>query len=308
MKIVFIINPAAGNGRALKRWRRFEKTIQFPFEQVVTTYSGHALAIAANYRESKQVALLIGFGGDGTLREIIAGAAGSEKLIVGSIAAGSGNDFGRAYGTFTDAQAIEQFLHKPLPKRQDLGEFTNGKAFQFVSSSGIGFDAEISISVNRSPLKKKLNQLGLGKLVYVVYVIRTLLKFEKFTLSVKCDGNLVTYKDVWLATVNNQPYFGGGMKISPSSKTDDGLLELTVVHKISRLKLLLVFGTVFSGAHTRFKEVTQMSSTEFWLSTEKPVCRHVDGDDAGMSPANDLVSYTVSQTDWQSIKLTDYIS
>ncbi|WP_256204447.1 hypothetical protein [Planococcus faecalis] len=51
-----------------------------------------------------------------------------------------------------------------------------------------------------------------------------------------------------------------------------------------------------------------MSSTEFWLSTEKPVCRHVDGDDAGMSPANDLVSYTVSQTDWQSIKLTDYIS
>lgn len=308
MKTVFIINPAAGNGRALKKWHRFEKTIQFPFEQVVTTYSGHASAIAANYRESKQAALLIGFGGDGTLREIIAGAAGSEKLIVGSIAAGSGNDFARAYGTFNDAQAIEQFRETPFSKRQDLGEFTNGKTFQFVSSSGIGFDAEISIAVNQSPLKKKLNQLGLGKLVYLVYVIRTLLKFKRFTLTVKQGDNLMTYEDVWLATVSNQPYFGGGMKISPSSKTDDGSLELTVVHQISRLKLLLVFGTVFSGAHTRFKEVTQMSSTEFWLSTENPVCRHIDGDNAGMSPSNEMISYRISHTDWQSIKLNDYVS
>ncbi|ANU11452.1 hypothetical protein A1A1_09936 [Planococcus antarcticus DSM 14505] len=303
MKTVFIINPAAGNGRALKKWHRFEKTIQFPFEQVVTTHPGHALAIATDYRNSQRDILLIGFGGDGTLREIIAGAAGAKTLLVGSVAAGSGNDFARAYGTFNDAQAIEQFREKPLSTRQDLGEFANGKVFQFVSSSGIGFDAEISIAVNRSPLKKKLNQLGIGKLVYLVYVIRTLLKFEKFTLSVKYDDNLVIYEDVWLATVSNQPYFGGGMKISPSSKTNDGLLELTVVHQISRLKLLLVFGTVFSGAHTRFKEVSQMSNTKFWLSTEKPVCRHVDGDDAGTSPANEMIAYTISQNGWQSIKL-----
>ena len=301
MKTVFIINPVAGNGRALKKWRRFKKTIRFPFEQVVTQFPGHASEIAAGYRDQQQAVLLIGFGGDGTLREIIAGAAGAKRLIVGSVSAGSGNDFARAYGTFKDAQAIEQFLENPFSRREDLGEFSDGTAFQFVSSSGIGFDAAISIAVNRSFIKKKLNQLGLGKLVYLLYVIRMFLKFEKFTLTVETGGTTTIYRDVWLATVSNQPYFGGGMKISPTSKTDDGLLELTVVHHISRLKLLLVFGTVFSGAHTRFKELSQTSGSEFGLSTDKPVCRHVDGDDAGMSPQNEKLIYTVSQQNWNSI-------
>ncbi|MBT2569044.1 diacylglycerol kinase family protein [Planococcus sp. ISL-110] len=301
MKTVFIINPVAGNGRALKKWRSFEQTINFPFEQALTRFPGHATEIAAGYREQQEAVLLIGFGGDGTLREIVVGAAGAKELIVGSVAAGSGNDFTRAYGTFKDGQAIESFLKSPFFRREDLGQFANGAGFQFVSSSGIGFDAAITIAVNRSTIKRKLNQLGLGKLVYVLYVIKTFLKFEKYTLYVEVDGTQITYKDVWLATVSNQPYFGGGMKISPASKTDDGLLELTVVHQISRLKLLLVFGTVFSGAHTRFNEVSQMSSTEFGLSTDKPVCRHVDGDDAGMSSPNETVAYSVSQYDWKSI-------
>ncbi|MDQ0430436.1 YegS/Rv2252/BmrU family lipid kinase [Planomicrobium stackebrandtii] len=301
MKIVFIINPVAGNGRALKKWHRFVKTVNFPFEQVTTRFSGHAAEIAAGYRERQESALLIGFGGDGTLREIVAGATGAKELIVGSVAAGSGNDFTRAYGTFKDARAIEKFLLNPVYRREDLAQLIDGAGFQFVSSSGIGFDAEITIAVNRSASKKKLNQLGIGKLVYVLYVVRTFLKFEKFTLSVEVDGKWITYSDVWLATVSNQPYFGGGMRISPASITDDGLLELTVVHQISRLKLLLVFGTVFSGAHTRFKEVSQMSSTEFRLSTDKPVCRHIDGDDAGMSLPNEMVVYSVSQYDWKSI-------
>ena len=300
MKTVFIINPFAGNGRALKKWRRFEQAIRFPYEQVVTRFPGHAIEIAAGYRTQQNV-LLIGFGGDGTLREIIAGAAGAEGIIVGSVAAGSGNDFARAYGTFKDAQAIEKFLERPFFRREDLGEFAVETSSRFVSSTGIGFDAEISIAVNQSFIKKQLNHVGLGKLVYFLYVIRTFLTFEKFTLLVESNGTSTVYEDVWLATVSNQPYFGGGMKISPSSKTDDGLLELTVVHHISRLKLLLVFGTVFSGAHTRFKEVSQTSSQEFRLSTDKPVSRHVDGDGAGISPPNEIVVYAVSHHKWNSI-------
>ncbi|AIY05012.1 transcriptional regulator [Planococcus sp. PAMC 21323] len=301
MKIVFIINPTAGNGRALKQWLRFEKTISFPYERILTEYPGHATVITTTYKDDGQRVLLIGFGGDGTLREIIVGAAGANELIIGSVAAGSGNDFARAYGTFKEAHEIEKFLETPYFKRHDLGEFANGQHFQFVSSSGIGFDAEITIAVNKSSLKKKLNQFGLGKVAYYLYVIKILLKFETFTLTVQRGDESFVYQDVWLATVSNQPYFGGGMKISPSSYTDDGLLELTVVHEISRLKLLLVFGTVFSGAHTRFKEVSQMSSSEFRLSSNKSVFRHVDGDDAGVSPQNETVVYAVSPHDWASI-------
>jgi diacylglycerol kinase (ATP) len=303
MKVVFIINPAAGNGNALKKWQRFKQTIRFPYKAVFTEACGHATEWVKALHASKEAMLIIGFGGDGTLREIIAGAAGAKHLIVGSVAAGSGNDFGRSYTSFKDADAIYQYLSGPNFVEEDLGEFSDGAVHRFASSSGIGFDAEISVLVNRSPAKKWLNKIGAGKIVYLLYVIKTLMKFEQFQLTVENGNEKAIYGNVWFATVSNQPYFGGGMKISPSSKTGDGLLELTVVHNLSRLKLLFIFGTVFTGAHTRFKEVVQMSGPEFRLSADKIVFRHVDGDEAGTTPENKTVAYAISKQHWKSVNI-----
>ncbi|MDN3450546.1 diacylglycerol kinase family lipid kinase [Planococcus sp. APC 3906] len=301
MKTIIIVNPAAGNGNAAKKWNKFKNTAAFPHELVMTQYAGHAEEAAARLREADEPVLVIGFGGDGTMREIVAGAAGAPNLIVGSVAAGSGNDFSRGFYSFKDAEAVELFLQEPASLEQDLGEFIDSELFRFVSSSGIGFDAEISALVNRSLAKKGLNKVGAGKLVYLLYVIRTLFRFKKFDLAVETDGNNQQFKDVWLATVSNQPYFGGGMKISPDSKTGDGLLELTIVSGISRLKLLLVFGTVFTGTHTRFKEVIQLSGSQFRLTTDRQVYRHIDGDYAGKSPKNEPIHYGISKSRWNAI-------
>lgn len=301
MRTVFVINPVAGNGNAMKKWLKFKETIEFPFEMAVSGYSGHATELVRELQNSPDPILIIGFGGDGTLREVIAGAAGAQQVIVGSIAAGSGNDFGRGFHSFEDAGEIAAFLLDPGSIRKDLGEFIDDRIYQFVSSTGIGFDAEISVKVNRSKVKHWLNKIGMGKLVYLVYVILTLLRFRLFRLTVEQDGETVHYDKVWFATVCNQPYFGGGMKVSPHSVPDDGILELTVVNRLSRLKLLLVFGTVFSGKHLRFKEVHQLKGTRFSLTADQPVFRHVDGDSAGRTPENRSISYSVSERDWHSV-------
>lgn len=301
MRTIFIINPVAGNGNAMKKWLKFKETITFPFELAVSRYSGHATELVRELHLSPEPVLVIGFGGDGTLREVIAGAAGAPQVIVGSVAAGSGNDFGRGFHSFEGAGEIEAFVKDPLSSRKDLGEFTDDRPYQFVSSTGIGFDAEISVKVNRSKIKHWLNKIGMGKLVYLVYVIITLLRFRLFQLIVEQDGETIHYDKVWFATVSNQPYFGGGMKISPHSVPDDGILELTVVNRLSRLKLLLVFGTVFSGKHLRFKEVHQLKSSMFSLTADQPVYRHVDGDSAGRTPENRSISYSVSANDWHSV-------
>ena len=301
MKTIMIVNPAAGNGNAAKKWNKFKRTAAFSHDLLLTQYAGHAQEAVARLREGDEPVLVIGFGGDGTMREIIAGAAGAPNVIIGSIAAGSGNDFGRGFYSFKDADAVELFLQNPVSREQDLGEFIDSELFRFASSSGIGFDAEISALVNRSLAKKGLNKVGAGKLVYLLYVIRTLFRFEKFDLAVEMDGSTQQFKDVWLATVSNQPYFGGGMKISPDSKTGDGLLELTIVSGISRLKLLLVFGTVFTGSHTRFKEVIQFSGSQFRLKTDRQVYRHIDGDYAGKSPVDEPIQYGISKSRWHAI-------
>ncbi|MCJ1908525.1 diacylglycerol/lipid kinase family protein [Planococcus ruber] len=303
MKTLFIINPAAGNGNAMKKWRTFKKTLDFPFEAKITEYAGHAIRIVKSLQQSEDSYLVIGFGGDGTQREITIGAAGAKNLVVGSVAAGSGNDFGRGFQSFKDGPAISDFLKSPKSSVEDLGEFSNGEMHQFVSSSGIGFDAEICEVVNRSRLKKYLNRISAGKLVYLMYVVLTLIRFQKFDLTVHLNGEEKEFRDVWFATIHNQPYFGGGMKISPHSKTDDGLLELTVVHGISRLKLLLVFGTVFSGTHTRFKEVAQFSAKEIFAATpHHSVHRHVDGDAIAKTDLAETVTYAVSASKWQVIQ------
>lgn len=303
MNIVFIINPHAGNGAALSAWRRFSKEIDFEYEQYVTDYPGHALKLVEAIKARQQQTLLIGFGGDGTMREITAAAAGSELLIVASIAAGSGNDFARAYGCFRNTPQIQRFLQQPQSRDTDIGEVRGDQPQLFASSSGSGFDAAVSHAVNRSRLKRALNKIRLGKLSYLLFVVSTLLTFQTFRLTVESDGERFDFDDVWLATVSNQPYFGGGMKISPHSKTDDGILELTVVHRLPRLKLLAVFGTVFSGRHTRFQEVVQLSSRNFKLSTDRAVPRHVDGDDAGWSIAHHPLEYRVAEKRWRQAKL-----
>ncbi|RLJ82096.1 diacylglycerol/lipid kinase family protein [Planococcus citreus] len=303
MEIVFIINPTAGNGAAFRKWRKFSETIDFPFEQFITRSPGHAFQIVEQLKARARKTLVIGFGGDGTMREIAAASAGTELLFIASVPAGSGNDFARSFSCFSTTQEISRFLANPRGLLTDIGQVGVQPEQLFASSSGIGFDAAVAHAVNRSRTKLWLNKFGLGKLAYLVFVVTTLFAFKKFRLTVESSGTVYHYEDVWLATVSNQAYFGGGMKISPNSSVHDGLLELTVVHRLPRLKLLAVFGTVFSGSHTKFPEVVQFSGKHFSLAVDRPVPRHVDGDDAGMADAQEPLEFCVSATQWQQAKL-----
>ncbi|MDE0583777.1 diacylglycerol kinase family lipid kinase [Planococcus sp. A6] len=303
MEIVFIINPTAGNGAAFRKWRKFSETIDFPYEQFVTRSPGHAFQLVEQLKQRERKTLVIGFGGDGTMREIAAAAAGAELLFIASVPAGSGNDFARSFSCFSKAQEIGHFLACPRGMLTDIGQVGVQPEQLFASSAGIGFDAAVAHAVNRSRTKLWLNKFGLGKLAYLIFVVTTLFTFEKFRLTVESNEAMHHFEDVWLATVSNQPYFGGGMKISPHSSVHDGQLELTVVHGLPRLKLLAVFGTVFSGSHTKFPEVVQFSGKHFSLAVDRPVPRHVDGDDAGMADAQEPLRFRVSAKQWQQAKL-----
>lgn len=299
MEAVFIVNPAARGGKALGRWNSFRETAAFPYQEFMTDGPEHATAIARGFAERREegMFLLIAFGGDGTVHEIITGAAGADHIVVGSVGAGSGNDFGRGFRSFASAAEIGWYLGGA----HDSVAFDLGSADGdfFVNSSGIGFDAVISKDTGRSFLKPLLNRLGLGKLVYAIYIVRTLFTFRTFNLEVSAGEERRQYQDVWFATVSNQPYFGGGMKISPASDPSDGLIELTVVSRLSRVKLLLVFGSVFFGAHTVFREVDSLQGRSFSLTADRKVPLHTDGEDAGDTDPEHPVVFKVLPGAWR---------
>lgn len=304
MKVLIIVNPVAGNGKSLRSWERFKIGLDFSYELTMTKGPKDATAIAKNASKMNEELLLIAFGGDGTAHEVIEGVIGCLHCTVGVVGAGSGNDFGRGFLSFKNPSQLNDFVTSfKQTKLIDIGILKSKEQdYYFVNNAGIGFDAFVAYKVNQSPLKKWLNQFGLGKLAYTYYVFETLITFKRFHLTITNGNNTEQIQNVWFATVSNQPFFGGGMKISPNSNPSDGVIELTVVHDLSRLKLLFVFATVFFGKHTRFKEVKQLTSSTFRLSTDQNVYRHTDGEFAGITTENCTDEFHVIRNQWKLVQ------
>lgn len=298
----------AGNGKGERVWKKLKNELKSSYFEYSTNYKGHgreiAKQIARKASGSEEVNLIIAIGGDGTVHEVVNGVIGFQNIYVGVIRAGSGNDFSRCFPTFQSAQEINQLVQENKLQfvSYDSGNIEWDKEnIQFVNNSGIGFDAFVADSVNASSAKKLLNKLGLGKLSYAYYVLRGLFTFELFEVTVNRDGEQTNYKNVWFVTVSNQPYFGGGMKISPNSIPYDGMLELSIVHNLSRLKLLLMFITVFFGTHTRLKEFVQVQGEQFTLYIDKELPCHTDGETLGLSKKNSRLRYNVQKNQWKML-------
>ncbi|MBS7345804.1 MAG: YegS/Rv2252/BmrU family lipid kinase [Caryophanon sp.] len=269
MQLAFIVNETAGQGKQV--WAQLAQTLTIPYSVHKTRCPQHATEIVTQLARDADALCVIAVGGDGTIHEVLQGAIHYPHVIVGACRAGSGNDFARTFSTFSSAADIERWYAQQRTTTHDVGSWDERI---FMNNAGIGFDAYVVQLANMSTLKKKLNRLSLGKLSYVYFLIKGLMTYNTFSV----DINGVQYDRVWFVTISNQPYFGGGMKIAPHSKTDDGMLECTIVHRLSRLKLLSVFMTVFWGGHTRFREVTQLQDETFSLHVREALPCHVDGE------------------------------
>lgn len=290
MRVVFIVNEASGNGKAC--WAQIEASAIGEYELFKTKYRHHATDIVRQLAATNESICIVAVGGDGTIHEVVQGAVGQPNIIVAAFCAGSGNDFARAYSTFTTTAHLQQWLTHKRATTHDVGVVNSARVF--MNNAGFGFDAYVVDLANRSRLKKWLNRVHLGKLSYVYFLVKSLLAYKTTTVNV----NDATYENVWFVTISNQPYFGGGMKLSPHSKTDDGMLECTIVHQLSRIKLLTLFVTVFWGGHTRFREVTQLQGEAFTITTHEPMHCHVDGEAFIMEKSH--VHINLQHRSWQN--------
>ncbi|QED48994.1 diacylglycerol/lipid kinase family protein [Cytobacillus dafuensis] len=293
--IYFIINPQAKNGYCQKVWNRLEKILieqKTSYMAFFTEYSGHAeeisQTIAAKAEGNRTT--IIAVGGDGTMHEVLNGAALFSNVQVAFIPCGSGNDFSRGFGIPKKPSEALLSLLKELAQHNpifvDTGKILteDNKDIYFINNMGAGFDALISREVNRSRIKRLLNRFSLGKFVYVYFLLKNMFTYKPVSMDIKIDGRKYSFHSAWFVTVSNQPYYGGGMKISPDASPFDGVLNITVVHNLSRIKLLFVFITVFWGGHTKFKEVTALTGRSIKIHSSSALFAHADGEDIGYTP------------------------
>jgi len=291
----FIINPKARNGDSLRVWGKVETKLmddKIPYLAYFTEYHGHAIQLAAQIAEgNNEQKVIIAVGGDGTISEVMNGIAKYNNITLGFVPGGSGNDFARGFQIPTNPEealkVILRLMNEEVPSI-DIGRITmkDHSEHYFINNMGAGFDALISYEVNHSKTKAWLNKLSLGRLVYVYFLLKKLFSYKCTTIDLSIDGKRHILEQTWFVTVSNQPYYGGGMMIAPNAVPNDGLLDITVVHRLSKLKLLLVFISVFWGKHIHFKEVQTFKGRMVTIHSASSLYVHADGEDIGFTPLN----------------------
>ncbi|EET62497.1 lipid kinase, YegS/Rv2252/BmrU family [Marvinbryantia formatexigens DSM 14469] len=314
----FIVNPNACSGKGRKIWKRLAGILrqeQVAYKVFFTKGPGHATRIAdmlctkyapqaadagmsgkvSGAKQAVQAAdtlcTIVAVGGDGTANEVISGLHDYSAIGFGYIPTGSGNDLARGLSLPADPEAaLAAILHPCAIRRIHSGCVRiNGKDRHFAVSTGIGFDAAVCHETFRSKIKPVLNRIGLGKLTYLGIALKQLLLLRPFSLTLVLDDKEpVTFPAVYFTAVMNLKYEGGGFMFCPDATAEDDFLDICLIEKMPKLKILLLLPTAFKGRHVRYKGVHILRCRRASLHAGCPQPVHTDGEAAAVYSSMDV--------------------
>lgn len=244
LKHIFIINPAAGKvGSSQKPEAAIRDAVSktgAEFEIIFTNAPGHATELAKQYTSGNNKVRLYACGGDGTVNEVVNGMYGAKNCSLAIVPCGTGNDFIRTFGKKSDFMDIGRLISGD-PVKTDIIRAGEKLSINICSA---GFDAAVAYA---TPKFKRLPFLG-GDMSYNAAVIEQLLLPLGSYFYIETDGKKREGEYLLVCMANGRCY-GGGFTGAPLARTDDGLLDIIMVKKVSRLRIARVIGLYKSGEH-----------------------------------------------------------
>ena len=282
--IAVIYNPAAGRGRVARtqlqqRLEQSASATEFEISETCASQSARELAQTAIENGAQIVAAA---GGDGTLGEVL-GAVYGTNAKMGVLPLGTGNDFARTLGIGTDLDLAIATLFGENYRTIDIGRATYGEQSKlFLNIAGCGFDALVARRINAARTHPFWRHLR-GVAAYLAASALELRRLRAARLRLKLDGELIDTRALLCAVANARSY-GGGMKVAPDARLDDGLFDICLIKEASRLEFLRAFPGVFRGSHVHHPRVEMLRArrVEMWCDRPWPVL--VDGELWGEPP------------------------
>lgn len=278
MKHVFVLNPAAGTGDMIEPLKEKIKSACGKLGADYTIYLTNSRGDAREYvkrtvGETSEKTRFYACGGDGTLGEVVGGAIGSINAEVGLVPIGTGNDFVRNFGHAEDFFDIE----KQLCGEAGALDVIKCNDIYGINELNVGFDCNVVEKME----ELRGNKFVPSKMRYGASVAINF--FKKFGTKMKITADGETFEgDMTLCAVGNGGYYGGGFNALPKSKTNDGLLDVCIVGKVSRAKFVSLLGPYKTGAHLENKAsedcitYRQCKSVRIELEEERFFC--IDGE------------------------------
>jgi len=258
MKHLFIINPAAGQRESTERLEAQIRALPVDWEIVYTANPGDATRFAHNAAETGELVRIYGCGGDGTLNEVVNGAAGFDNAAVTNVPTGSGNDYLKIFGPenkqrFADLKALTEGPQAAM----DLID-CNGRLGIGVVCAGV--DARIADDVDRYKRLPLIRGLGAYILSLIVNVL-----FKGITRPCLVDAGELHYEgETSIICVCSGRYYGGGFMPVGDNMPDDGQIETLIVPKVGVLTFARLVGAYAKG---RFKEFPNL----IWPRKDKEI-------------------------------------
>lgn len=278
-----LVNPAAGRGAARRKLPELQRLAGRAGVAVEVTDGLDDLTRRVRRAVAGGAERLIVAGGDGTVHHTIQEMAGRATALA-VLPVGSGNDTAATLGMSQDlGEAFRQALEAPVD-RIDLGRLTPVDGAVpgrwFIGVAGVGFDSEVAHYTN-----EKVRWIR-GRAVYPYGVVRALGSYRPPEVTLRftpegADEEVTVQRQMILAAFANTHRFGGGMRVAPDARPDDGLLDVVTVRKIPKWRLLTVFPRVYSGTHLSHPAVEVVRTRQVRVSLDREMVVQGDGEPMG---------------------------
>ncbi len=267
----FIVNPTAGGKNGKKMMNVLHKLTKRLDERNVD-YQIHITKELKSSREKTAELIkdgatdIIAVGGDGTLHEVINGFSDFERVNLGIIPCGTGNDFAGALNLPLDPVEALDLIIDGEAKYTDFLQTPKARGLNIVST---GIDVDVMKRYNA--LKKK-NKFG-----YTKCLMKTLANFKYTDFTVEINGEKTDYRS-FIAGVCNGHRFGGGIPICPIANPTDNKLNFIAVREIKKSKIPFKFLKLKSGKIFSFKETEHKEVEEIKITSSSPIIVNIDGE------------------------------
>lgn len=243
-----LVNPTSGHGKgatvaaeAVPMLERAGLTVR--------VLEGRDRAEAADLarRSAGESDALVVIGGDGMV-QLASDALADTDVPLGVVPAGTGDDAARHLGLDRKrARAAVNTIIAGRTRRIDLARAYGRHVTTVIAS---GFDSAVNERANRMRWPR-------GQMRYNLATVAELIGFEPLHFTLELDGE-VRHLEAMLVAVGNGPSFGGGLRICEGARNDDGLLDVAIIHPISKAQLVRSYPRLFTGSvvnHPRYEKV-----------------------------------------------------
>jgi diacylglycerol kinase (ATP) len=280
MRVAVVANPTSGRGKG-------GKLIPKVHELLTSLGVEHDMLISKDASEPEQLAakaaadgaaVVAALGGDGHVGNVANGVIGTDAALA-VIPAGTGNDFARHIGLDRKNPLLAaRLLASPTTRRIDVVRVRHSEGERyFINVAGTGFDSQVNEHANKVTFLK-----GTPKYIYSTFA--TLAKFKPGLFKIVIDGAERSVSGM-LVAVGNGVSYGGGMKVTPDARSDDGVLDLCVLGAVGKGTFVRTFPKVFSGKHVTHPSVQMLQGKEIEISADRPFEVYGDGERFGPLPA-----------------------